>query len=108
MWRTGKSRVVHTVWCNNNLDAIPGYAVQKDIFIPCNKCKPSFDEEYLCPELPRNKIITTKSPNSVVKLLYMTDENDVRYLTKVATELLDKASDNDEGINTAYKEEYID
>ena len=108
LWRSGKSKVLHTIWCNKKLDSIPSNAIQLDNFSLCKKCHPSSVETYLSPELPRNKVINTKSANSVVKSLYMTDENDVKYLTKVATDLLEQASGVDEGICKAYKEEYID
>lgn len=108
LWRTGKSRVYHTIWCNKKLDFYPSNTIIFDELIPCEKCHPTPSEEYISPEMPRNKILTTKNAASVVKLLYMVDKNDVQYLTNVAIDLLEQASINDKDISNAYKEEYID
>ena len=58
--------------------------------------------------MPRSKILTTKNAASVIKLLYMVDKDDIQYLTNVAIDLLNQASENDKDIKDAYEEEYID
>ena len=69
LWRIGKSRVYHTIWCNKKLDFYPSNTVVFSDLIPCQKCQPSPDEEYVSPEMPRSKILTTKNAASVIKLL---------------------------------------
>ena len=107
LWRIGKSRVYHTIWCNKKLDFYPSNTVVFSDLIPCQKCQPSPDEEYVSPEMPRSKILTTKNAASVIKLLYMVDKDDIQYLTNVAIDLLNQSSENDKDIKDAYEEEYI-
>ena len=38
----------------------------------------------------------------------MVDKDDIQYLTNVAIDLLNQASENDKDIKDAYEEEYID
>jgi hypothetical protein len=106
--RIGDSRVYHTVWCRKGLEPVPRETIQDGTMVPCSKCHPDLDSDSLvCPESRRVKVIMTPSAEGLVKVLYMKDANDVFYLTNVARELLELASEKDNDIKKAYMEEYL-
>lgn len=58
-------------------------------------------------ETDRFSAQVSETPQGVLETLYLYDEDGVRYLTRVARELLDRASDADEAIATVYRTETI-
>jgi hypothetical protein len=104
--RIGKSVLFHDESCpvvtRNRLSAIPGDTLTTD-YIPCSDCRPSkFSDNGVYPETPRYWAQTSEKAKGVVDALMQYDANGTEYLTHVACELLEEASQYDEKIRAAF------
>lgn len=109
--RVGVSLVYHVAAC----PLVDRYGLQgQDVntlsedATPCIECHATTNAPYVFPEKYRNWALVTEEPEAILDALYKEDEGGVRYLTNVASRLLDSASENDAAIDMAYKVEYID
>lgn len=59
-------------------------------------------------EQPRYWAQACPTPDGVVESLYKEDASGIRYLTRVASRLLDKASEKDTALEAAYRVQVID
>lgn len=106
IYRIGRSYVYHHIDCpiviKNRLSMYPEEHLPSK-YTPCQECKPSILEiDGLYPETPRYYTQPSDTPEGVVAILHKTDTNKVRYLTRVAKDLLYKASQVDEGIRDVF------
>lgn len=88
---------------NNLWDAIPAdlqdeYADTEDIFVPCEKCSPDFDDEPVWVEKDIYSTALYSTPQEVLEALYRPDtrNSSAKYLSRVARSLLDQAIERDE------------
>lgn len=112
--RIGQTRYVHSVDCaiseRNGLDPIGLDVVGSlDGLYRCPECSinESMDAEF-CPEVPRYWAMRLSSPDDVVDALHKQDDNGNLYLTNVARDLLEEASEYDIDISRAYYNDYLD
>lgn len=109
--RIGKSVVYHHATCpivrRNNIDPVPADVVSLNME-PCDRCRPTREDELLYPESSRKWAQVSDSSAGVVESLKQVDRFGTEYLTEVAKELLIKASRVDEKISSAYYVEFID
>ena len=108
--RVGVSHVYHSSTCplvtryglhEAHVDALTVDSV------PCEECKPYFADPIIYPETHRYWTLVTEEPGAILDALYKTDKNNTRYLTRVAEQLLEKASEVDPAIDQVYRVEYI-
>lgn len=105
--RVGYSRIYHGEDCEvvtrNRLSAVDPLSLNDKVYKPCHLCKPTFmDIRGVYPEVPRYHAQVCDTADQVVNHLKKRDSNNYEYLTKVARELLEKASIADEDIKDAY------
>lgn len=110
--RIGYSRIYHGEDCEvvtrNRLSAVDPLTLVDKVYKPCHLCKPTFmDPRGVYPEVPRYHAQVCDTSDQVVNHLKKRDANDYEYLTKVARELLENASEIDEDIKDAYLVEDI-
>jgi hypothetical protein len=108
--RVGVSLVYHTASCPlvrryGLVEAAPK-ALRKDA-LPCEECEPSRELPMVFPEKNRTWAQVSEDPEAVLEALYKYDNNNTRYLTKVAQRLLEQASERDERIEAVYRIETI-
>lgn len=108
--RVGVSIVFHTSTCS----LVDLYGLREsfpdklsDKHIPCEECTPSYTLPVIFPETDRNWAQVSEEPEAVIDALYRYDASGARYLTNVAQRLLEKASVNDEKIDSIYRIEMI-
>jgi hypothetical protein len=108
--RVGVSRIFHTASCplvrRYNLDERATSDLEVNS-VPCAECRPTLNAPYVFPEKAREWAQVSESPDAVLDALYRYDDNDVRYLTRVAAQLLERASDRDSAIDQLYRVELI-
>jgi hypothetical protein len=75
--------------------------------VPCPECQPDYTLPYVFPEKFRYWAQVSEDPEAVLEALYKYDDNNARYLTKVAERLLEAASLKDTGIDSVYRIELI-
>ncbi len=76
--------------------------------VSCPECQPStYDLPVVYPEKHRHWAQVSGDPVAVLDALYKYDDNDTRYLTKVAERLLDAAAAQDASIDAVYRIELI-
>lgn len=109
--KIGRSDVFHREECSRRSkgkrytslrEAIPEDAqpneTLEELFIKCDDCQPTHDLAPVFVERDIYSVATHDSPAALVDSLYRKDRADARYLSRVARQLLDKASAVDEGI----------
>lgn len=108
--RTGVSLVYHAGAC----PLVGRYGLQEaDVeslhahAVPCPECQPTYDLPIVFPEKYRHWAQVSEDPEAVLEALYKYDDNNARYLTKVAERLLETASESDSGIDSVYRIELI-
>lgn len=77
--------------------------------VPCTKCnagKSKATEVY--PEVDRSYVMECSDPQGVIEFLHKKDKNGVKYLTNVAKDALEDASDVDDEFSKAYYTRYIE
>lgn len=107
--RIGQSVLYHSAKCRtvsrNRLNVVDGSELNQNS-IPCSECNPNMlDPEGVYPETPRNWAQVSETAQGVVASLKKYDDNGTEYLTNVARELLEIASEADPQIATVY---YLD
>lgn len=110
--RTGVSVYFHSADCQvvsrNRLSAVDGAELPRE-YIACSDCKPSLlDTEGVYPETPRHWAQSSDLARGIVSALMKYDENGTEYLTNVARRLLEDAAEIDEGIDEAFKTDFIE
>lgn len=105
--RIGRSNFFHRPDCfvvkRNNLS--PG-EVHEDC-VPCDECFPEPSDEVFYVEQPRYWAQVSESPEAVLDALYKYDDAGARYLTFVASRLIEQACKADEQFATSYRVEYV-
>lgn len=112
--RVGMSLLYHhpdcTTVARNNLAESPVSELdeQPGPMIPCSNCRPDAEDfPLVCIEKPRHWAAVCETPQAVLDSLVKEDEGGSLYLTKVAERLLEQASQNDSGIDQAYRVETL-
>lgn len=110
--RVGKSRIYHSKDCSvvgrNRLSAVDPRTLNDRVYRECEQCSPSFmDMDGVYPEVPRHHAQVSQTAEGVVAYLTQEDQNGSEYLTKVARNLLEEASEIDDDIHDAYMTEVI-
>lgn len=108
--RVGVSLVFHGASCA----LVKRYDLQEqdvaeleDDATPCDECKPTFNVPLVFPEKYRHWALVADEPVAVLNALYKYDNDGTRYLTKVASRLLDDAAALDNAIENVYRIETI-
>lgn len=110
--RIGQSLLYHMPECRvvarNALHEVPRSEVGRDSR-PCDMCRPQDQPTFpiICPERPRYHAQVCDGPEAVLDSLHRYDAAGSRYLTLVASRLLDIASELDDNIADIYKIETI-
>jgi hypothetical protein len=109
--RVGMSLLYHLPECavvqRNNLHETPRLELDPDA-VPCDLCRPdALNIPVVCPERPRHWAQVCDTPQAVIDALTKYDEANNRYLTFVAQRLLEKASEADPELSSAYRVETI-
>jgi hypothetical protein len=108
--RIGQSEIFHHIDCEvverNDLKFDPEDYLE-DWHVPCEICDP--DEEYddIVVEKPRYYAIVSEYPAAVLDAAHKKDENGARYMTKVASRLIEEACQYDKRLEKAYRVEII-
>lgn len=74
---------------------------------PCPDCQPTLYAPVVFPERDRPWAMVTEDAEAILEALYKYDDNNSRYLTKVAERLLEQAAQSDSDIDQAYRIEII-
>lgn len=108
--RVGVSLIYHTGAC----PLVRRYGLQeveteelRNNAMPCDECSPTLDAPVAFPEKYRFWAAVTEDAEAVLDSLYKYDDNNSRYLTKVAERLLEQAAAEDADIDLAYRFETI-
>lgn len=108
--RVGVSLIFHTGAC----PLVKRYDLKErdvddltDSATPCPECHPTDFAPVVFPEKYRYWAQVSEDAESVLEALYKYDDNNTRYLTKVAERLLDEAAEKDADIDLAYRFEII-
>lgn len=108
--RIGVSLIFHTATCplvkKYGLQEVVSSELREDA-IPCEYCDPSYEAELVFPEKNRNWAQVSEEPEAVLDALYKYDQGGAKYLTNVAKNLLEDASENDDKIDSIYRIELI-
>lgn len=108
--RVGVSLVYHTGACplvkRYGLQEIPVHELDDDA-MPCFECRPTHEAPVVFPEKFRWWAQVSEDAQAVLNALYKDDANGTKYLTNVATRLLEKASKVDDQIDSVYRVEII-
>lgn len=89
---------------NNLWDALPDDVGDdigpEDIFVPCDRCSPDFDDEPVWVEKDIYTTVMYSTPQEVLEALYRPDtrKSATKYLSRVARSLLDQAIERDEAL----------
>lgn len=110
--RKGASILFHTENCDvvsrNKLSGISADELPLS-YVPCPDCKPSriaIDGVY--PETARYWAVRSRKPQDIVNHLMQYDNNNIKYLTKVASDLLEEASKFDPKVREVFEVEVIE
>lgn len=108
--RVGVSLVYHASSC----PLVERYKLQeidvedlRDKATPCPECRPTLYAPLVFPEKDRNWAMVTEDAEAILDALYKYDDNNSRYLTKVAERLLESASELDPELDRVYRVEII-
>lgn len=108
--RVGVSLVYHSGACN----LVDKYKLREvdsedlaNESVPCELCQPTFEAPFVFPEKLRYWAQVSDDPQAVLDALYKYDDKGARYLTWVASRVLEEAADNDPEIDSIYRVEYI-
>ena len=105
--RIGRSIIYHSPECS----LVKQYNLRKGTpeydGIPCEQCEPDDESNTLFPEKQRYWAQVMERPQAVLEALYKWDQDGARYLTLVASRLLDQASTVDDPIRKVYQTEYL-
>lgn len=108
--RVGVSLIFHTPSCplvdKYGLQDMSIELVRPDA-IPCEECRPTLAAPLVYPEKFRYWVFRSEDPTAILNALYKTDENESRYLTRVAERLLEEASGRDPELDSVYRIEII-
>lgn len=110
--RVGYSMLFHAEDCKvverNHLSPELAENMSEGEYTPCYKCNPVwFNPDGIFPEKPRYHAQVCQSARGVLEYLQKEEPNGVVYLTNVARNLLESASQVDSGIRKAYMTEVI-
>lgn len=70
----------------------------EDIFVPCEDCKPSYDDAPVWAERDISAVAVFESPETLVTSLFRRNPDNMKFLSRVSRALLDEASRHDDGI----------
>lgn len=108
--RVGVSITFHSATCSlvNKYGLTDEYVDELDQHaIPCEQCQPTFDLPIVFPEKNRYWAQVCEEPSAVIEALYKYGDGGARYLTWVARQVLEQASDKDGPLDSAYRFERI-
>jgi len=113
--RIGVSLYYHQQSCpvviRNNISPVPAMNLSMNL-VPCDDCRPDkYRDLELFPETPRywaQRFDAGVGAEGVVESLKREDEFGAEYLTDVAKKLLVEASKKDDGIYSAFYDEWVD
>lgn len=110
--RKGASILFHNEECEvverNKLSPIVGEELPLH-YQACTDCKPSrINPEGVYPETARYWAVRSKKPQDIINALMQYDNNNIKYLTKVASDLLQEASKYDPSIKGVFEVEVIE
>ena len=110
--RVGVSLYYHKASCavvsRNKIQGVPTEEVSSAL-VACETCSPvPMDEDLLYPEQARYWAQVSDSAEGVVESLWKWDDTGAKYLTNVARRLLEDAARIDDGIESAYFEEFVE
>lgn len=110
--RKGASILFHNEDCDvvsrNKLSAMVGEELPLH-YQPCPDCKPSrISVDGVYPETARYWALRSRQPQDVVDALMQFDNNNIKYLTKVASDLLEEACKYDPNIKQVFEVEIIE
>jgi len=110
--RKGASILFHDENCDvvtrNKLSAISPDELPLS-YIACPDCKPSrISIDGVFPETARYWAVRSRKPQDIVNALMQFDNNNIKYLTKVASDLLEEASKYDPNIKNVFEVEIIE
>lgn len=110
--RKGASILYHTETCpvvNRNKLSVANGEELPLYYVPCQDCKPSrISIDGVYPETARYWAQHSEKAAGIVEALMQYDDNDTKYLTRVASELLEEASKYDMNIKKAFEVELIE
>jgi hypothetical protein len=110
--RKGASILYHNESCpvvsRNKLSVVDGEELPT-YYVPCNDCKPSrISVTGVFPETARYWAQHSEKAQGVIDALMQFDDNDTKYLTRVASDLLEEAAKYDANIKYAFETEIIE
>lgn len=110
--RKGASILYHNEECpvvsRNKLSVANGEELPL-FYMPCIDCKPSrINVNGVYPETARYWAQSSETAQGVVNALMQFDNNDTKYLTRVASDLLEEAAKYDANIKKAFEVEIIE
>lgn len=109
--RVGRTLLFHDTSCaivqRNHIKPSSADELEDD-HVPCDECRPYYDEDEVAIEKPRYFALVSDHPDAILEALYKYDNSGARYLTLVAQRLIEKAGELDARLDKAYRVEYID
>lgn len=110
--RKGASILYHDETCSivsrNKLSVANGEELPS-YYVPCPDCKPSrISVDGVYPETARYWAQHSEKAQGIVEALMQYDNNDTKYLTRVASDLLEEASKFDPNIRKAFEVEIVE
>ena len=107
--KVGRSDVFHAPSCRRRSKGVQVDSLEdaegggdepvEERFVPCPDCRPSFDQEPVFVERDISSIAVYAEPEQMVDSLFRKDGDNMRYLSRVARELLDEAATSDEDVS---------
>jgi hypothetical protein len=106
--KIGRSDVFHSPRCRRKSKGVQvaslaeaegaGEGPLEEQFVPCEQCRPGFADAPVYVERDISSIAVYADADTVVDSLFRKDADNMRYLSRVARELLDEAARSDEVI----------
>lgn len=72
----------------------------EEVYVPCEDCKPSFDDEPVWVERDISAVTLAESAEKLVESLFRKDNDNMKYLSRVSRALLEKATEADSDVKT--------
>jgi hypothetical protein len=108
--KIGRSDVFHSVRCKRRSKGIQVDSLEaalkgedvdpRDRYVQCEQCRPGYDEAPVYVERDISSIAVYADAQQAVDALFRKDGDNMRYLSRVARELLDEAAKADQDIST--------
>ena len=105
--KVGRTVVFHrpNEKCTSGVDGRP---YMTDQHLPCPKCKPDRGDNRVMTETDRHTVHITETADGVVECAHTQDDDGTTYLTRPARSALERASEQDPAIHSAYYVQRID